>query len=81
MKWQDFFLKDPYEGAKLVPLDLQGWASDDPILAACIAKVRPKLIIEVGSWKGASAVKFAKWMKKANPSTNCFQLICVDTWL
>jgi hypothetical protein len=21
MKWQDFFLKDPYEGAKLVPLD------------------------------------------------------------
>ena len=78
IKWQDFFLKDPYEGAKLVPLDLQGWASDDPILAACIAKVRPKLIIEVGSWKGASAVHMARVCRDMGLET---QILCVDTWL
>lgn len=61
--------------------ELQSWGSDSDTLKAVIDLVKPKFMIEVGSWKGASAVKFAKWMKEANPSTNCFQLICVDTWL
>jgi hypothetical protein len=78
MKWQDFFLSDPYEGAKLVPLDLQGWASDDAILEACIKNTQPKLIIEVGSWKGASAIHMAKVCKRLGLDT---KILCVDTWL
>lgn len=54
--------------------DLQGWNSDHPIFDQLCAEHQPKIIVEVGSWKGRSAMHFAK----AAPEATIF---CVDTWL
>ena len=34
-------------------IDLQGWGSTSPVFSSLICEVRPSLIIEVGTWKGA----------------------------
>lgn len=54
-------------------VDLQGWGSDRPIFADVMA-VQPALVIEVGTWKGASLLH----MRSLSPKT---QFIAVDTWL
>ena len=36
---------------------------------------------KVGSWKGNSAIYFAKKMREINGPDACIQLICIDTWL
>ena len=59
--------------------DLQGWNGNSPIFPELIDRVgKPGLIIEVGSWKGLSAVNMAKHIKKKN--IDC-ELVCIDTWL
>lgn len=57
-----------------LPDDAQGWHSTDPIFAKIIAEVRPKIIVEVGTWKGASAINMARLAPEA-------KVYCVDTWL
>lgn len=57
-------------------VDLQGWNSDHEIFYTLVAEVQPKTIIEVGTWKGRSAMHFAKATEAL--LTNIF---CVDTWL
>lgn len=59
--------------------DMQGWGSQSPIFEQVISKCRPQTIIEVGSWKGASAIHMAALIKQYN----CVgaQVVCVDTWL
>jgi predicted O-methyltransferase YrrM len=56
--------------------DIRGWNSDDPIFDEIVEVLAPKTIIEVGSWKGRSAMHFAK--ASARFLTD---IICVDTWL
>lgn len=71
---------DPYDGfaGNKEAVDLQGWGSDAPLLHQAVEKVKPSLVIEVGTWKGKSAVTIAGWLKALNvPSV----IICVDTWL
>jgi Methyltransferase domain len=74
------FKESPYAG--FIPedesSDLQGWASDDPILEDAIRLLQPGRICEIGSWKGRSAVHMARVVKKLNLST---EIVCVDTWL
>ena len=60
------------------PDDLRGWGSDAPVFRETIEQVRPKLIIEVGTWKGASAIHMADICAELNLGTT---IICVDTWL
>lgn len=60
------------------PLDVQGWSSESPIFDRLIASIRPALILEVGSWKGASAIHMAARLK-AHGITSA--IVCVDTWL
>lgn len=62
----------------LLPLDLQGWHSDDPVFEKLIIEVKPKTIIEVGTWKGGSAINMANICKKNQLETKIY---CVDTWL
>ena len=62
-----------YAGAELLPADAQGWHSDHEVFAHLIGQVQPKTIIEVGSWKGASALHMA--------SLCSAKIYCVDTWL
>lgn len=70
----------PYAGFNPArfPPDLQGWGSADPAFRALIAELRPALIVEVGSWKGASAIHMASLCREFSLDT---RIICVDTWL
>jgi predicted O-methyltransferase YrrM len=61
------------EGFKLLPKDLQGWGSTHCIFKELCDKVEPGIIIEVGTWKGASAIEMAKHSDA--------MIYCVDTWL
>jgi hypothetical protein len=67
-----------YEHLELMDEDLQGWNSTAPIFAELIEEFRPETIIEVGTWKGASAIHMAKITKSLGLNTRIW---CVDTWL
>jgi cephalosporin hydroxylase len=56
--------------------DIQGWNSDDPIFDQLVELLAPKTIIEVGSWKGRSAMHFARATERF-----ATDIVCVDTWL
>lgn len=72
--------KDPYVGfdAARWPLDLQGWNDNHPLFASLIQRVRPSCIIEVGTWKGASAIHMAQLLRT---KAIVAEVICVDTFL
>lgn len=57
---------------------MQGWGSTDPIFHELIAAQKPRLIVEVGSWKGASAIHMATIARDLGLDT---KVVCVDTWL
>jgi len=60
-----------------LPHDMQTWGSaSSPFFAEIIEEIKPKTIIEVGSWKGVSACIMAEL--SAGLGT---QIHCVDTWL
>ncbi|MCW9035903.1 MAG: class I SAM-dependent methyltransferase [Rhodospirillales bacterium] len=58
--------------------DLQGWLSSQHVLDTIIDKTKPNFVIEVGSWKGCSAIHMAKKLKEHHSD---FAMICIDTWL
>ena len=58
--------------------DITGWNSTKPIFKEMIKLNKPKIIIEVGSWKGASAIHMAGIIKELKLDT---KIICIDTWL
>ncbi|MES2572206.1 MAG: CmcI family methyltransferase [Verrucomicrobiota bacterium] len=61
-----------------IPLDLHGWGSQSPAFAELIREQRPRLIIEVGTWKGGSALEMARLLEEASlPAA----ILCIDTWL
>lgn len=39
-----------------VPADIGSWGGNDKFLAALVRKIRPRVILEIGTWKGASAI-------------------------
>jgi hypothetical protein len=80
LDWASFFDRDPYDGfdpAMAAP-DLQGWGSTHPIFAEVIKTLRPALICEVGTWKGASAIHMATICAALGIEA---KIICIDTWL
>jgi hypothetical protein len=76
----ELFGLNPYEhfDPSAYPLTLQGWHSDSPIFEEMIDQTQPDIIIEVGSWLGASAIHMGRHLKKRGWSGS---IICVDTWL
>jgi hypothetical protein len=61
-----------------IPLDLQGWGSESPAFAQLIGVEKPRLIIEVGTWKGGSALEMARVLDASGlPAA----ILCIDTWL
>lgn len=71
MHWKS--AKELGEGFLPLPPDLQGWNSTDDVFKKLIDEVNPQTIIEIGSWKGMSALHMAS-LSDAN-------IYCVDTWL
>jgi hypothetical protein len=70
--YQDFDFKSH-------PNNPTGWGGDSPAFAEILQKHHPKLIIEVGTWKGASAIHMASLLDQLDlPDTS---ILCVDTWL
>jgi len=71
---------NPYDDfdAASRPLDLTGWQSRHPWFEGIIAQLKPRAILEVGTWKGASAVHMAQVARRFNPQA---EVLCVDTWL
>ena len=71
---------DPYEGFDVGnwPPDVSGWGSDSPAFGELITELRPRRIIEVGTWKGGSALTLANHLERLGLDT---EILCVDTWL
>lgn len=71
---------DPYEGFdwQSYPDDLTG-GEIYPIWEQINEAIQPHLAIEVGSWKGKSAIHLAGLMRK-HWGSDC-AVVCVDTWL
>jgi SAM-dependent methyltransferase len=69
---------DPYEGfdSRAYALDLRGEEAD--FLRQLLADHRPRLVVEVGSWKGDSAIQMATTLKGFGLDG---AVCCVDTWL
>jgi len=61
------------------PSDRQGWGSSKPVFRTLIERHRPRRVIEVGSWKGASAIHIGRICRQLH--VPCQEIVCVDTWL
>ena len=59
-------------------LDLQGWGAEHPIFERVLLEVRPAVLIEVGTWKGASVLHMHSLARRHRLGT---LFICIDTWL
>ncbi len=72
--------RDPFADppADLRPADLQGWRSIHPYLEEAVIEFRPRVVIEIGTWKGASALFLARTMAENEVAGT---VIAVDTWL
>jgi predicted O-methyltransferase YrrM len=57
---------------------LYGWNDDNEIFGRLIEELRPKYILELGSWLGASSIHMGKAIKRLGLDT---KIVCVDTWL
>lgn len=74
---------DPAQLAALgiLEADLQGWNSSDPRFDQAITTTKPTTIIEVGTWKGASALHMANLRARRDYGPLPWKIYCVDTWL
>jgi predicted O-methyltransferase YrrM len=74
-------LEDAFEG--FTPdkeAKIWGWNGATNIFPMLVNEVKPKQIIETGSWMGQSTCTFAKSIHEANLQNEC-SVISVDTWL
>jgi len=67
------FERDPYLGFTPLPERMNGWNSTSVVFRMLIEEIKPRLIVEVGSWLGASAIHMARQCDA--------EIVCVDTWL
>jgi len=54
--------KDPFSHHYYSVFDIHGWGSDHPWLLDAVRELDPKVIVEVGVWKGASTLHMAEEM-------------------
>jgi len=71
---------DPWSGIILPggPTRIQGWNSGHPWLQEAIAEIRPRIVVEIGVWKGGSVAQMALKMAELGLDS---VVIAVDTWL
>ena len=64
-------LTDPYEGFTADPsqVDKHGWGGSHPVFGQIITKIKPKVVVEVGTWKGASLAQ-----RQPKPGATCFKI-------
>jgi SAM-dependent methyltransferase len=59
-------------------IDLQGWNGDAPILRELVIHRRPKMVLDVGVWKGLSTINMARALRDSNIDGKVY---AVDTFL
>ena len=59
-------------------LDLQGWGADHPLFERVLRDERPRVVVEVGTWKGASVLHMHDVARRYGLDT---LFVCIDTWL
>lgn len=69
---------DPYEGFNPETFNKFGWNSNAPEFYKYIEYIKPKLIIEVGTFFGGSARHMAVLAKDFNKDV---EIVCIDTFL
>ncbi len=71
---------DPFAGfpSGLYQADVQGWNSQHEFLATAIEVGRPRIIVEIGVWKGGSTMFMAEKLRSMGLDA---VVIAVDTWL
>lgn len=74
---------DIYKDFPLVAysFDAQGWGGHYEYFKKKIDEVKPELIIEVGTWKGKSAITMADICGADPELRGKTEITCVDTWL
>lgn len=79
------FVDDPFRTIELdgidgegIDADLQGWGANHGIFRLVIEELRPATIIELGTWKGASAIHMAKLCREFGIDA---QILCVDNFI
>ncbi|XVE73647.1 hypothetical protein DITRI_Ditri11bG0135300 [Diplodiscus trichospermus] len=65
----------PYLGALLKRKRIKGWGSDGAVFEHLIKRVKPRVIIEVGTFLGASALHMVNVTRKLGLQT---QILCLD---
>jgi hypothetical protein len=48
--------------------DLQGWGSSHPYLAEAVQRFKPKIVVEIGVWKGGSVATLANAIRAEMPT-------------
>lgn len=70
---------DIYAGLEAdYPEDLQGWNSEHPIFSQIVEIARPRILVDVGVWKGGSSIFMAKLLQRRGIDG---AVISVDTFL
>lgn len=71
----DIYQNFPYQNYIHRPI---GWNVNVNLFTKLIQQTNPKLILELGSWYGASSIAMGKIIKSLKLDT---KIVCVDTWL
>lgn len=76
----DLFGESPYAGyaCKTDKLDVQNWNSTHPALSRLVREIKPKIIVDLGVWKGLSTITLAKAQSEVAAEGI---VIAVDTFL
>ncbi len=72
--------RDPFAGfpAGVYAVDKQGWNSGHDYLTRAVREVRPRIVVEVGVWKGGSTLTMARALRELQIDG---VVIAIDTWL
>ena len=71
---------DVYANLTLRSIDLGGWQAHPCLYLKLVEQVRPRLIVEVGVWKGSTTLIFAEALRHYR-SVWRGKVVAVDTWL
>lgn len=79
------FVDNPFDSIELdgiegegLETDVQGWGSNHGIFKQAIKHYKPATVIELGTWKGASAIHMAGLFKEEGIAA---QILCVDNFI
>lgn len=77
-KYGDPYSEIPKKYLDSLGPDFQGWIGLPKLLEEYVENIKPKIIFEIGSWKGLSTSSFGGKIKDMNLDS-C--VIAIDTWL